>query len=348
MTRRVALIRGDGTGPELIEATMIVFESVCAMEKVDFITCEAGAEYYHSTKADGYVPRETWDVLESSDACLKGPTTTELGPGTPKSVAVSIRQKFDLFANVRPIKSFKGFRGPLGPVDMLFVREGTEGLYSGIEFKLGEDAAAAVRKITRNSSEKVCKFAFEMALERGWKKVLAINKSNILKMTDGLFLECFRRAGDAYPTIAREQYLVDNFAQQLVKNPQAFNQNVIVGTNLFLDILTEEASGLIGSIGMVYSANFGDRFVMFEPAHGSSPKYKGLKKVNPVATILSGAWMLRHLGEQRMGDAIFAAVDRVIQEGKVLTYDLKGTAGTTQVAQEIARIASEILSETHN
>jgi isocitrate dehydrogenase len=344
MAKKVAVIRGDGTGPELVDATMEVFKAVGATDSIEFIPCQGGAEYYHAFHSEGYIPQATWDVLAGSDACLKGPTTTEPGPDTPRSVAVSIRQKFDLYANVRPIKTYKGWEGPLGAVDMFFVREGTEGLYSGIEFKLGEDAAAAVRKVTRKSSEKVIRFAFREAANRGWKKVIAINKANILKVTDGLWLEVFRTVGKEFPGIEREEYLVDNFSQQLVKNPQLFNQNVIVGTNLFMDVLTEEASGLIGSIGMVYSANIGDSYAMFEPAHGSSPKYKGLDKVNPVATVLSGAWLLKYLGDAKKGDSIFSAVDSIVSEGKVLTYDLKGTAGTKEMAGAIAKKAAEFLS----
>ncbi|MGA1976020.1 MAG: isocitrate/isopropylmalate dehydrogenase family protein [Conexivisphaerales archaeon] len=344
MAKKVAVIRGDGTGPELVDATMEVFKAVGATDSIEFIPCEGGAEYYHTSHSESYIPQATWDVLAGSDACLKGPTTTEPGPNTPRSVAVSIRQKFDLYANVRPIKTYKGWGGPLGAVDMFFVREGTEGLYSGIEFKLGDDAAAAVRKVTRKSSEKVIRFAFREAANRGWKKVIAINKANILKVTDGLWLEVFRTVGKEFPGIEREEYLVDNFSQQLVKNPQLFNQNVIVGTNLFMDVLTEEASGLIGSIGMVYSANIGDSYAMFEPAHGSSPKYKGLDKVNPVATVLSGAWLLKYLGDAKKGDSIFSAVDSIVSEGKVLTYDLKGTAGTKEMAGAIAKKAAEFLS----
>jgi len=346
MGKRVAVIKGDGTGPELVEATMRVLRAVGAMDHIEFVPCDAGAEYYHAAHSDTYIPKETWDMLESSDACLKGPTTTEPGPNTPRSVAVSIRQRFDLYANVRPVKTYKGMEGPLGAVDMFFVREGTEGLYSGIEFKLGDDAAAAVRKITRKSSEKVIRFAFNEASSRGWSKVIAINKANILKITDGLWLEVFRNVGKEFPSIEGDEYFIDNFAQQLVKNPQIFNQNVIVGTNLFMDVLTEEASGLIGSIGMVYSANMGDRYAMFEPAHGSSPKYKGMDKVNPVATVLSGAWMLKYLGEAKKGDAVFSAVNSVVSEGKVLTYDLKGTASTREMAGAIAKEAAELLSSS--
>jgi isocitrate dehydrogenase (NAD+) len=345
MTKKVAVIRGDGTGPELVDATMEVFRAVGATDRIEFIPCEGGSEYFHAAHSDSYIPKETWAVLETSDACLKGPTTTEPGPNTPRSVAVSIRQRFDLYANVRPVKTYKGWEGPLGAVDMLFVREGTEGLYSGIEFKLGDDAAAAVRKVTRRSSDKVIRYAFKEASESGWKKIVAINKANILKVTDGLWLEVFRTVGKEFPGVAMEEYFIDNFAQQLVKNPQIFNQKVIVGTNLFMDILTEEASGLIGSIGMVYSANIGDRYAMFEPAHGSSPKYKGLDKVNPVATVLSGAWMLRYLGEPKKASSIFSAVDSIVAEGKVLTYDLKGSAGTKEMAGAIAKRASEFLSK---
>jgi len=346
MAKKVAVIRGDGTGPELVYATMEVFKAVGATDSIEFIPCEGGSEYFHAARSDSYIPKETWAVLESSDACLKGPTTTEPGPNTPRSVAVSIRQKFDLYANVRPVKTYKGWEGPLGAVDMLFVREGTEGLYSGIEFKLGDDAAAAVRKVTRKSSEKVIRYAFRQASESGWRKIVAINKANILKVTDGLWLEVFRTVGKEFPGVEMEEYFIDNFAQQLVKNPQIFNRKVIVGTNLFMDVLTEEASGLIGSIGMVYSANIGDRYAMFEPAHGSSPKYKGLDKVNPVATVLSGAWMLRYLGEPKRGAAIFSAVDSVVSEGKVLTYDLRGTAGTKEMAGAIAKKAAEYLSQS--
>ncbi|HUH99590.1 MAG TPA: isocitrate/isopropylmalate family dehydrogenase, partial [Nitrososphaerales archaeon] len=275
-------------------------------------------------------------MLEEADCCFKGPTTTLSGPGTPRSVAVGIRQRFDLYANVRPIKTFPGQVGPLGDVDFVMVREGTEGLYSGIEYKLGEDAAIAIRLITRSKSSKVTKFALEEARTRGWKKVVVISKANILKLTDGIFLEAARQNAKSYPEIEVEEIFIDNFSQQLVKNPQRFNENVIVGTNLFMDILSEEASGLVGSIGMIYSANFGDDYAMFEPAHGSTPKYAGKDKVNPTATILSGAWMLEYIGEKRAARAIFEATMQVIASGRVVTYDMGGKAGTKAMAKAIA------------
>jgi isocitrate dehydrogenase len=216
-------------------------------------------------------------------------------------------------------------------------------MYSGLEFRLTDDVAMGIRKITRRASEKVSEFAFREAQRRQWKKVIVVNKGNILKETDGLFLEVVRTIGQSYPGITLSEVFIDNFAQQLVKNPQLFNNQIILSTNLFMDIISEEASGLVGSIGAVYSANFGDSYAMFEPAHGSAPKYKGLDKVNPTATILSGAWMLEYIGEKEAARAIFKATEDVIVEGKSTTYDMGGHAGTKEMAEEIAdRVRKEI------
>ena len=335
--KKVAVIRGDGTGPELVDAALSVIDASGA--RVELVSCEAGSEWWsREKKGDTFIPEETWRALEDSDCCLKGPTTTFPLPGTPKSVAVSIRQKFDLYANVRPIKTYPNHTGPLGEVDFVCVREATEGLYSGIEYRLDKDVAIAIRLITRNKSTRVVRFAFEEARKRGWSHVIAISKANILKVTDGLFLECARRVAKKYPRVELEDLFIDNFAQQLVKNPDRFDRSIIVGTNLFMDVLSEEASGLIGSIGMVYSGNFGDDYAMFEPAHGSTPKYKGLNKVNPTATILSAAWMLDYLGEKGPSKAIFDATLKVIAAGKDITYDIGGKAGTREMAKAIARL----------
>ncbi len=342
MSRRAALIRGDGTGPELVEAMVSVLKA--ARSNIELIPCEAGLEWWRTHGGDSFIPKETWKVLEESDACFKGPTTTIPEPGTPKSVAVSIRQRFDLYANVRPIKTFPGTRKPLGDVDLVMVREGTEGLYSGIEYRLTDDVAVSVRKITKRSSERIARYAFRMAQERGWGKVVAVHKANICKETCGLFLKSVRDVAKEFPSIILEDYFVDNLAQQLIKNPQRFNQNIIVGTNLFMDILSEEAAALIASIGCVYSANFGDSYAMFEPAHGSSPKYSGLGKVNPTATILAGAWMAEYLGEREKAEAIFKATYAVIEEGRHVTYDLGGQATMMEMAQEIALKTSNFLS----
>ncbi|MDV3293725.1 MAG: isocitrate/isopropylmalate dehydrogenase family protein [Nitrososphaerales archaeon] len=333
--KKVALIKGDGTGPELIAAALEVVKASGA--RVELVPCEAGAEWWEKAKGPSFIPDETWRILENSDCCLKGPSTTYPVPGTPRSVAVSIRQKFNLYANVRPVKTFPGQVGPLGEVDFVVIREATEGLYVGIEHRLSDDVAIAIRLITKQKSLKVTRFAFEEAKKRGWKRVVAISKANILKVSDGLFLDCARESAKGYPGIELEDIFIDNFAQQLIKNPQRFNENVIVGTNLFMDVMSEEASGLIGSIGVVYSGNFGDRYAMFEPAHGSTPKYKGLDKVNPTATVLSAAWMLEYLGEKEASAAIFRATREVIEGGKTLTYDLGGTAGTREMSRAIVR-----------
>jgi isocitrate dehydrogenase len=334
--KKAAVIKGDGTGPELIDSAMEVVAASGA--RVELVPCDAGLEWWEKSKASTFFPDDTWKVLEEADCALKGPTTTLPVPGTPRSVAVSIRQHFNLFANVRPVKTFPNHVGPLGAVDFVMVREATEGLYSGLENRLTDEVAVATRLITRTKSTKVSRFAFEEAKRRGWKKVIAISKANILKVTDGLFLDSVRSTAKRFPNIELEDFFIDNFAQQLVKNPQRFNRSVIVGTNLFMDILSEEASALIGSIGMVYSGNFGDDYAMFEPAHGSAPKYKGKNKVDPTATILSAAWMLDYLGESKASRAIFRATQRVIAEGKRVTYDLGGRSGTRQMAQAIARL----------
>ena len=311
----------------------------------EFVPCDAGLEWWEKHGGRTLVPEGTWKILDSSAACFKGPTTTPWTPGSPRSVAVSIRQRYNLYANIRPIKTFKHHVSPLGEVDFVCVREATEGMYSGIEYKLTNDVAIGVRKITRQASEKVAEYSFREAEQRGWKTLYAINKANILKETDGLFLDAVRSVAAKHPGIKLEEYFIDNFSQQLVKNPQAFNQTVILSTNLFMDILSEEASGLIGSIGTVYSANFGDKYAMFEPAHGSAPKYKGQNKVDPVATILSGAWLLGYIGEEERSKAIFQATTEVVEDNKIVTYDLGGHASTSDMADAIADRVARLLKK---
>ena len=337
----MALIRGDGTGPELIDATVKVLKAVGA--SANLVNCEAGFEWWQSHGGSSLIPPESWKSIQSADACLKGPTTTPAGPGTPRSVAVAIRQGMRLFANIRPIHTFEGTKRPLVNVDLVCVREATEGLYSGIEHRLSSDVAVAFRKISREPSERIARTAFEEARRRGWKRTFAITKQNILKETDGLFMEAANNVHKEYPEITLEEYFIDNFSQQLIKNPQRFNQSVIFGTNLFMDVISEEASALVASIGCIYSANFGDRYAMFEPAHGSAPRYKGQDKVNPTATILAGAWMLEYLGEKNKSQAIFKAVHEVIAEGKKVTYDLGGTARLSEMTDAIAERASGIV-----
>ncbi len=320
-------------GPELVDAMIAVTRA--AGTNVEFIPCEAGATWWEANGGDSLIPQETWDLLQKTDACFKGPTTTPGGAGSPKSVAVSIRQKFNLYANVRPTKTFPNTVKPLGDVDLVCVREGTEGLYIGEEIKLTDDVYIAIRKITRTQSSRIARYAFDEAKRRGWKRVVPIHKSNILKQTCGTFLEEVKKVHQDYPDMEVWEYHIDNIAQQLIKNPQIFNESILLSTNLFMDVISEECSALVGSIGLIYSANIGDSYAMFEPAHGSAPKYAGQDKVNPVATILAGAWMLDYLGEKEQAKAIFDVTGSVISEGKHVTYDMGGSAKLSQMADAI-------------
>lgn len=333
MSKTAAVIKGDGVGPELVDAMLKVAKA--AGTDVEFVPCEAGATWWEEYGGNSLIPDETWGILESSDACFKGPTTTPGGAGTPKSVAVSIRQKYNLYANVRPTKTFPNTNTPLGDVDFICVREGTEGMYIGEEVKLTDDVYIALRKITRPACRSIARYAFEEAKKRGYDTVVPIHKSNILKQTCGTFLEEVENIGKEYPDIEIWEYHIDNIAQQLIKNPQLFNKKVLLSTNLFMDVISEECSALIGSIGLIYSANIGDNYAMFEPAHGSAPKYAGEDKVNPVATILAGAWMLDYLGEKDNANAIFKATEEVISEGKYITYDMGGSAKLSEMTDAI-------------
>lgn len=341
MGKKVALIKGDGVGPELTACALTVLDAV--NPDIELIPVEAGYEWWLQHGGPSLIPPRTWEIIKEADAIIKAPTTTPAEPGAPRSVAVSIRQSLDLYANIRPIRTFKGLPSPYGELDFICVRETTEGLYSGIEHRLTPDVAIAVRKISRRQSERVARKAFTLAREKGWKKVIVVTKRNIMRECDGIFIESVDKISKDFPEITYEEYYIDNMAQQLVKNPDRFNQNVILGTNLFMDIISEEAAGLIASIGMIYSGNFGDEKAMFEPAHGSAPKYKGQDKVNPTATILSAAWALEYLGEKEKARAIFQATEDVIAEGKVVTYDLKGNAKSSEMARAIAERAAKLL-----
>jgi len=342
MGKKAAVINGDGTGPELVDAVMKVLEA--CNTQIELIRCEAGSEQWKKNGGATYIPDATSKIMDESDACYKGPTTTIPSPDAPRSVAVSTRQKFELYANVRPIKTYDRL-SPNTKLDFVCFREATEGLYAGIEFDTSEDSAIAIRKITRKGCKRIVDSAFEWAKKYGLKKVTAITKRNILKRTDGIFWSEVERGAQENPGIEIEEYYIDNMTQQLVKNPERFNNSVLLSTNLFMDIISECASGSIGSIGNVYSANIGDNYAMFEPAHGSAPKYKGMDKVNPTAAILSGAWMAEYLDEPRIKDAIFKATDEVINEGKFVTYDIGGNAKTSEMTDAIAKRSAELLKK---
>jgi isocitrate dehydrogenase (NAD+) len=340
LSKTAAVIRGDGTGPELVDAMTKVLKA--CNSKVELVPCDAGSEWWEKKGGSSYISPEVWKLLEESDACFKGPTTTVPVPNAPRSVAVSIRQKFELFANIRPIKTYKNAEKQL---DFVCVREATEGLYAGIEFKTSDDSAIAIRKTTRKGCERVATKGFQVAKERGFGKVFAITKRNILKETDGIFWGAVEKAQKEAKGVEVEEYYIDNMTQQLVKNPERFNGSVLLSTNLFMDIISECASGHVGSIGNVYSGNYGEKYAMFEPAHGSAPKYAGQNKVNPVATILSGAWMVEYLGEKQICNAIFRATEDVINENKYVTYDLGGKATLSQMADQIASRAAKVLKK---
>ena len=338
--KKAVVIKGDGTGPELVKCMMDVLKA--CNSSIELIPVEAGSEFWEKNKTNSYIPEEVWKLLSESDACFKGPTTTVPDPSAPRSVAVSIRQKFELYANIRPIKTYKTSHVDL---DFVCVREATEGLYAGIEFKISDDSAIAIRKITRKGCERVTKKAFELCTDLKFKKIFIITKRNILKETDGIFVSAVERYKKDFPNIETEEYYIDNVTQQIVKNPERFNKSILLSTNLFMDIISECASGHVGSIGNVYSGNYGDKYAMFEPAHGSAPKYAGQNKVNPVATICSGAWMVDYLGEKDISKAIFKATEDVINENKFVTYDLGGTSSLIQMAEQISQRASKLLSK---
>lgn len=333
MAKTVALIRGDGIGPELTECVLRVLKAVAP--PVEFVPCDAGAEWWKKNGGDSLIPPATWELLEEADACFKGPTVTPGGPNSPRSVAVSIRQHFGLYANVRPIRTYPNTPKRLGDVDFVCIRESTEGLYFGKEVWIDDDTVVALRRISRNSCRRVAKFAFDLAKARKLKSVVAIHKSNILKESDGLFLEEVGGVAKRYPGVALEEMHIDNAAQQVVKNPGQFQRKALLSTNLFMDILSEECSALVGSIGLIPSGNYGDTYAMFEPAHGAAPKYKGQDKANPTGSILAAAMLLDHLQLGKLAREVEAATERTIADG-VVTYDLNGGAKASQMAETIA------------
>ena len=319
MTHRVTLIPGDGTGPELVAATRRVLEATGV--EFDWDLQEAGADVMD--KFGTPLPDVVLDSIRTNKVALKGPITTPIGTGF-RSVNVAIRKALDLYANLRPARAIPGLPLCHPDVDVVVVRESTEGLYAGIEHDVIQDEAAeSIRIITRRGSERIVRFAFEYARANGRRLVTAVHKANILKATDGLYLRVAREVATGYPDIEFNDRIVDNMCMQLVQRP--YEYDVLVCPNLFGDIVSDLCSGLVGGLGVAPGANIGEELAVFEPVHGSAPKYAGQNKVNPVATILSGALMLRHLGEREAAQRVESAVARVIAEGQKVTYDLKPT-----------------------
>jgi isocitrate dehydrogenase (NAD+) len=337
MAYKITLIEGDGIGPSLVEATIKVVEATGVGIQWDMGL--AGEDVMEKTGTP--LPEKTLNSIKKNKVALKGPITTPVGKGF-RSVNVQIRQKLKLFANVRPAISFQGVPGAYANIDLVVIRENTEGLYCGVDYwEKDDEIGISQNVITRKGSERITRFAFQYARDKGRKKVTAVHKANILKCSSGLFLKVASEIAKEYPNIEFEDRIVDNMAMQLVKRPQEYD--VIVTTNLFGDILSDLCAGLIGGLGVAPSANIGEEIAVFEPVHGSAPKYRGKNKANPCANILSGALMLDYLGEKEACKKIYQAVANVIRKGKDVTYDLKkdrddsSAVGTKEMADAIVK-----------
>jgi len=336
LSYRVTLIPGDGTGPELVQAACRVLEATGVPFEWD--VQEAGECVL--AREGTPLPERVLESIRRNGVALKGPITTPVGTGF-RSVNVTLRQSLGLYANLRPARTIPGVRTRFAEVDLVIVRENMEDLYAGIEHEvIPGQAAESIKIITRAASERIVRFAFEYARRNGRHKVTAVHKANIMKLSDGLFLHVAQEVAAQYPDIAFEDRIIDNMCMQLVQKPELYD--VLVLPNLYGDIVSDLASGLVGGLGVAPGANIGERWAVFEPVHGSAPKYAGQNKVNPTATILSGALLLRHLGETRAAERVEAAVRRVIGEGRQVTYDLKPTpddptaVGTQEMATAIA------------
>ena len=357
LTHTITLIPGDGTGPEIVEATRRAIEATGV--KIEWDVHDVGMPAM--AKQGTPFPKDALESVRRNRVALKGPLTTELGTGF-RSVNVALRKEFDLYANLRPAKTYPGVPAPRGDVDLVVVRENIEDLYAGIEFdvdspeerevqsviervgkaKIREHSALAIKAISVEGSRRIVKFAFDYARTNKRKKVTAIHKANIMKFADGLFLRVAGEVARDYPEIQFEDRIVDNMCMQLVVKPDLYD--VLVAPNLYGDIVSDLVAGLVGGLGVAPGANIGENGVaMFEAIHGSAPKYAGQNKVNPMALMLAGVLMLRHIGEREAGDRLERAVASVVAEGKDVTYDLKPdrddptAVGTKEFADAVIR-----------
>lgn len=353
MAYNITLIPGDGVGPEVTEATRRVLEASGVAFQWEL--AYAGAEVMD--KYGTPLPDSVLESIRKTRVALKGPVTTPVGTGF-RSVNVALRKSLDLYACVRPCKTYPGVPSPYKDVDIVIVRENTEDLYAGIEFEEGtseaaklinfiaetkgdavrDDSGFSIKMISKAGSRRIVRFAFEYARACRRKKVTATHKANIMKFSDGLFLAVAREVAREYPDIEFQDTLIDNMTMQLVKRPQQFD--VIVAPNLYGDIVSDLCAGLVGGLGVAPGANIGDEIAVFEPTHGSAPRYTGQNKVNPMAMMLSGVMMLRHIGEVEAADRLENAIASVIAEGRQVTYDMKPGAedtsvGTSQVADAV-------------
>src|SRR5216684_670115 len=354
MSYAVTLIPGDGTGPEITEATRRVLEATGIQFAWDLH--QAGSEMLE--KYGTVLPDEVIESIKRTGVGLKGPITTPVGKGF-RSANVTLRKKLDLYANLRPAKTYPGLRSRYENIDMIIVRENTEDLYAGVEFQKGtpeqqeiietiarttgtrldSNSAISIKYISVMATRRIVKFAFDYARANGRRKVTAVHKANIMKVSDGLFLATAHEVAKEYPEIQFEDRIVDNMCMQLVQKPEQYD--VLVLPNLYGDIISDLSAGLIGGLGVAPGANIGNQYAIFEPVHGSAPKYAGQNKVNPMAMMFSGVLLLRHLGEKEAATRLERALAMVIAEGKCVTYDLKArpddptAVGTSQVADAI-------------
>lgn len=328
----VAILPGDGTGPELVDASMNVLDAVKKKFKIDINTEVGDAGFYCIEKYGTNLPKKTIELLKRSDCVIKGPMTTPEGVGSQVSAAVKIRKMFTLYADVRPAKTISGVESLKPNIDLIIVRENTEGMYSGHEYMKDKDTAVALRIITRQASARIGKFALELAMKRK-KHLTIVHKGNILKISDALFKDTIIKESKKYKSVKVDDAHVDAMAQWLIKNPEFYD--VIVTENLFGDILSDESAMIVGGVGVGPSANIGDKFAMFEPVHGSAPKYTGMDRANPIATILSIKMMLDWMGYPKAADAIEAAVIKTIKSG-IKTVDLGGKSKCSQVGLAVA------------
>jgi isocitrate dehydrogenase (NAD+) len=330
MASTVTLIRGDGIGPEVIDGAVRAVEATGAAIEWEPMDAGAGAIPKHGSP----LPESTVASIRKTTVCLKGPLATPIGGGY-RSVNVALRQEFDLYANVRPARSFPGLVTRYDKVDLVVVRENTQGEYSGIEHFIDptKSAAESISIITRFGSDRIIRFAFEYARAHGRKKVTLVHKANILKMTSGLFLQVGREIAQAYPDVDFGDIIVDNCAMQLVRDPTRFD--VVVTTNLFGDILSDLTAGLVGGLGLAPGANIGENAAIFEAVHGTAPDIAGKGVANPVAAMVAGAMMLERLGQKERGTRLEGAVRRAIANGKDLTPDLGGTGSTESFTDRV-------------
>ena len=356
MKYKVTLIPGDGTGPEIALAMRRCVEATGV--DIEWNTHHAGSCVIEKCKTP--LPKPVIDSIRETKIAIKGPITTPVGGGF-RSVNVALRQELDLFACVRPCKFYEGVRSNYKNADLVVIRENTEDLYAGVEFDVGtretkniieitqkslkkrirEDSAISIKPISEYASRRIVEFAFKYAKRNKRKKVTAVHKANIMKYTDGLFLEVARKVSRKYPEIEFEDRIVDNMCMQLVQKPELYD--LLVMPNLYGDILSDLCAGLVGGLGVAPGANIGEEIALFEPTHGSAPKYKDMNRVNPTAIILSAVLMLRHIKETRAAEKLESAVAGVLREGKSVTYDLKhdrndpSAVGTSEMADAIIK-----------